>query len=179
MNEFEFLSVLVSILFGLGLTHLVAGSVNSIYRRRWHEVHLVFTGFTFMVLVLNWWTFFTWHRHAVWLFDDFLVLVFWALSNYALAIALYPPVGEGTPDFDRHHRWFLWSLVGLLLLDISQMTLRGDLWSPWYYLPFVLHYVALALLTIFVRSTPLRRVAAWWFLVSVVLWAFVVRRLLE
>jgi len=178
MTAFEFLSVLISILLGLGLTHVVGGLVRAIHLRQLQEVHVVYTAFTFMVLVLNWWTFFSWHDQALWRFDDFLLLIFWALSFYLLAVTLYPPSVESAPTHDTHHRWFLWALCGACVLDIAQYAVRGELFTTRYYLPFVLQYIGFALLAIMVRSTVLRRAVAWWFLISIVVWSFVVRRFL-
>ena len=121
---------------------------------------------------------FTWRSHADWSFEEFLVLVFWAISHYLLAITLYPPEEGGYTDFEAHRRWFLWAFVGMAVLDISQTAMRGDLFRPWYYLLFVLHYMAVALTAIFVRSTTVQRVVSWWFLFSIVTWALVVRRFL-
>jgi len=98
MAEFEFLSVLISMIFGLGLTH---------------------------------------------------VLVFWAISHYLLTITLYPPDEVGFTDFEAHRHWFLWAFIGMGFMDIAQTAMRGDIFRPWYYLPFVLHYTALALIALF------------------------------
>lgn len=46
MTEFEFLSVLISIIFGLGLTHVLTGSMRYIYARRATEARLVYSLFT-------------------------------------------------------------------------------------------------------------------------------------
>jgi hypothetical protein len=178
MTEFEFLSVMISIIFGLGLTHVLAGTMRYIYAGRATELRLVYSLFALFVLVLNWWVIFTWRGHADWSFEEFLVLVFWAISHYLLAITLYPPEEGGYTDFEAHRRWFLWAFVGMAVLDISQTAMRGDLFRPWYYLLFVLHYMAAALIAIFVPSTTVQRVVSWWFLFSIVTWALVVRRFL-
>ena len=90
MTEFEFLSVMISIIFGIGLTHVLAGTMRYIYAGRATELRLVY-------------------------------------SLFAL---------------------------------------------------FVLHYMAVALTAIFVRSTTVQRIVSWWFLFSIVTWALVVRRFL-
>jgi hypothetical protein len=89
MSEFEFLSVLVSIIFGFGLTHILRGSVTQIFRKQALDLRLAYAGFFVVVLVLNWWVFFSWRNNEVWSFEMFLVLVLWAISHYAVAITLY------------------------------------------------------------------------------------------
>ena len=176
MNEFEFLSILVSIIFGLGLTHLLSGLFQLAYRRELTERHVVYTGWVFMVLVLNWWVFFGWRNFAAWSFEVFLLIVLWALSFYVMAIALYPPAGSQSGSSLVRYRLFHTSLVVTVLLDIAWTAAQGKLLTPWYYLPFVLHYIALAILAEVTASRALQRAIAWWFLVSILVWSLVVRR---
>ncbi len=58
MTDFEFLSVLISIVIGLGLTHLLSGMGRAFYFRHTNKMdsaHLAWSIAIFMVLVLNWW----------------------------------------------------------------------------------------------------------------------------
>jgi hypothetical protein len=178
MTEFEFLSVLISIIFGLGLTHILAGSVRYIFAGRATETQLVYSLFTLIVLVLNWWVSFTWRDHANWSFDEFLVLVLWSISHFLLAITLYPPDEVALAAFESHRKWFLRSFIGMTLMDIAQTAMRGDLFNPWYYQIFVLHYTSIATAAIFIKSPVVQRVISWWFLFSIFAWSLVVRRFL-
>jgi hypothetical protein len=92
MNKFDFISVLVSIVFGLGLTHLCGGAFQLAYRRELGTISMLLAGLTFVVIVLNWWMFFAWHTRTQWTFEALLVLVAWALSFYGMAFALFPGV---------------------------------------------------------------------------------------
>lgn len=179
MTEFEFLSVLISMIFGLGLTHVLAGTMRYVYAGRATEERLVYSLFVLIVLVLNWWVIFTWRGHTQWSFDEFLVLVFWAISHYALTIALYPLDEVGYTDFGNHRNWYLWAFIVMAILDIAQTAMRGDVFHPWYYLPYVLHYIVLALVALFAGSRGVHRFASWWFLVSIVVWSLIARRFLE
>jgi len=91
MSEFEYLAVFVSIIFGISVTHILAGVIRSIYRGRTNETRLVLTAFFFLVLILDWWTGFYWEQQEVWSFDLFIVIVMWAVAHYLGAITLYPP----------------------------------------------------------------------------------------
>jgi hypothetical protein len=126
MTEFEFLSVLISMIFGLGLTHVLAGTMRYIYAGRASEMRVVYSLFTLVVLVLNWWVIFTWRGHASWSFDEFLVIVFWAISHYGLAITLYPADETAYTDFETHRHWFLWSFVIMAGFDIGQTVVVKD-----------------------------------------------------
>jgi len=179
MSEFEFVSVLVSIIFGLGLTHLLSGLFRLAYRRELTERHVVYTGWVFMVLVLNWWVFFGWRNFPSWSFEVFLLIVLWALSFYVLAIALYPLEDTGASGSPVRYRLFHGAIILTVLLDIAWTAAQGKLLTPWYYLPFVGHYAVLAILAEATRSHALKRAIAWWFFVSILVWALVVRRIVS
>ena len=100
----------------------------------------------------------------------------WALSFYVLSITLYPPE-EIAPEAEPfNYFWFFCAVVGTLAADIAWTAMRGKLFTPWYYLPFVLHYAVLAVLVARSRSHRFRRLVAWWFLVSIVVWSLGIRR---
>ena len=130
MTKFDFLSVLVSIVFGLGLTHLCHSVFHLAYRRRLDEGSLLLSGFTFFVLVLNWWMFFGWRLRATWKFEDFLVLVLWALSFYGMAVALFRLSADEGSNHDIRYRGFAIALLATLGLDIIQTALLGTLFKP-------------------------------------------------
>lgn len=95
---------MISIIFGLGLTHILSGSLSYILAKRATETQLVYSVFGLLVLVLNWWVVFIWRDHSNWSFDEFLVLVLWAISHYLIAITLYPPADELRGFYSAHLR---------------------------------------------------------------------------
>lgn len=178
MSKFEFLSVLVSVMIGLGLAHLCQNVFQMAYRRRLNFVDIPLAGFTFMVLILNWWVFYNWQTRENWAFEDFLVLVLWAISFYGLAVSLFPPDSDTGPRAGDEHRWFGGALLVVVALDIVQTWMRGSLLDPWYYLPFVLQYAVCAVLLIYTKNIWIKRVVSWWLFLSITLWSLVVRRYL-
>lgn len=180
MSEFEYLAVFVSIIFGISVTHILAGVIRSIYQGEIDETHFVLTAFFFLVLILNWWTGFSFHSVEVWSFDIFLTIVVWSVAHYIGAITLYPPQSAGVAHgFEYRRNWFFWAFVGTVVLDIAQTWARDALFTPWFYLPYVLHYVAVALLAIFISKPGLHRWAAWYLLGVTATWSFLVRRFLD
>lgn len=180
MSEFEYISVFVSIIFGISVTHIMAGVMRSFYRGERDETILVLTAFLFLVLILNWWVSYTWRDEAIWSFERFLIILVWAVAHYVAAITLYPPLASGDEQpFTRRRHWFLWAFFGIAITDLMQAWAKGELLDPWYYLPFVSHYAVLALIGIALRKDAFYRWMAWYFLVSMSTWSFVVRRYLE
>lgn len=176
MSEFEFLSVLISIVFGLGLTHLLYGLFRHLSRSDLTEVHALHSVWVFFVLVLNWWVLYKWRDYEHWTFDAFLLIVLWSLSFYVMSITLYPPDDRETRTDEFDYRWFYWAALSTCVLDVLWAAMRGTLLQPWYYLPFVGHYIVLFALLNSVKAPAFRRVAAWWIVLSILTWAFVVRR---
>jgi hypothetical protein len=68
MTEFEFLSVTISIIFGLNLTHVLAGTMRYIFAGRSNELRLVYSLFALLAIlvpsttvqrVVSWWFLFS------------------------------------------------------------------------------------------------------------------------
>jgi hypothetical protein len=185
MSSFEFIAALMSIIIGLGVTNLLAGAGRAFYRRRQNpidEVHIVFTAATLLLLVLQWWVTFKWNTQINWSFDEFLVLIVWTISLYMLTVFLYPPdLSEEEERSDRFHRnrtGYYSTFVAMCVLDIAQTAIRGDVFHPVWYLPFVSQYALLAGGGLIARCRGYNRFFAWYLLITLLIWALVVRRYL-
>jgi hypothetical protein len=185
MNEFDFLAIFISIIFALGVTHLLAGAGRAVYRRKQvpiDEVQMVLTGTTLLILILNWWVFFLWRTRNAWTFEIFLLLMAWTGSFYLLAIFLYPPGALETQTyreiFDRTRVGYYGSLIASILLDILLTAIRGDLLHPHWYLPFVWHYAVLAIVAMGLRKRGFDRFTAWYLLITLLAWSLIARRYL-
>jgi hypothetical protein len=135
-----------------------------------------------LILLVNWWVFFLWRDFTAWSFEVFLLLIFWGVTLYMLAVVLYPPDIRGDESYvellERNRRWLFGVFILFLLLDLAQTAARGALLRPPIYVPFILHYVALSGVGIAVRDRRYQTFYAWYTLVSVLTWSLVVRRLL-
>lgn len=177
MSEFDYLAVFVSIIFGISVARILEGGVGSIYRGDFEADQLIWTLFIFFIMILNWWIGYSWHNQQYWDFDRFLIIIFWALAHFLTAILLYPPeVLGGERSFDERRKWFLLAFIAVVLTDVLQTAVRGAIFTPWYYLPFILHYAFLALISIFVNKPKFNRWVAIYSLVTMFIWALVVRR---
>ena len=185
MSEFDFISVLISLIIGLGITNLLAGAGRAFYRRRKNpvdEVHMVLTASTLLILTLNWWVTFSWRNETNWSFEKFLVLIAWTVSLYMLTIFLYPPdlsEAEEHRDVWLHNRiGYYGAFVIICILDVLQTGMRGSLFRPVWYLPFIGHYAALGTIGMLIRRRGYDRFYAWYQLVTVLVWSLGVRRFL-
>jgi hypothetical protein len=185
MSSFEFISILMSIVIGLGVTNLLAGAGRAFYRRRetpMDEVHIVLTLATLLLLALNWWVAFKWNTNVVWSFDKFLVLLVWTIMLYLLTTFLYPPdlseEEERRNRFEGNRSGYYAAFVGFCLMDIAQTALRSGLLDPVWYLPFVGHFAVLGAAGLIARKRGYDRFFAWYQLIVLLTWALVVRRFL-
>ena len=185
MNEFEFLAVFISIVVGLGVTHILLGLARIIHARDQQPVsslHMVWTINVLLILLLNWWVLFLWADFLAWSFDIYLLLIGWGISLYMMAVVIYPPDIQRGDSYDaifeKNRKWLFGTFVTFVLLDIAQTAVRGQLFQPKIYLPFVLHYVVLAIIGIFVPNRRYQAFFGWYMLVTLSLWSLVVRRFL-
>jgi len=185
MDEFEFLAVFISIVVGLGVTHILFGLARVIHTRshkQFSKLHFVWTLNVLLILLLNWWVLFLWVDYPAWSFDIYLLLIAWGIALYMLAVILYPPdiaAGDSYANiFDRNRQWLLGTFVVFVALDIAQTAVRGELFEPKLYLPYVLHFAVLAAIGIGVADKRYQNFIAWYFLIALVLWSLFIRRLL-
>ena len=133
MNQFEYLSVLISIIVGLGITHLLTGAgrfLGGPEAPRVYRVHLAWTVNLILYQAFFWWFTFKWDARPTWTFGLFLFILAYAILLYLLTVVLYPV--EVQPGFDfrahfhRRRRWFFYVLALVGLADVFDTMLKGD-----------------------------------------------------
>jgi len=121
MTTFEYLAVLISIIVGLGITHLLGGVARFIsnpgkYKLYW--VHLVWTAYVFVYLAMFWWFQLWMNRVEEWTALLYMFLVVWTVLLYVQCAVIMPRDFPDNGDFRQYfygrRKWFL----GLLLADI-------------------------------------------------------------
>jgi len=185
MTDFEFLSVLISIVIGFGLTHLLGGLGHAYHFRRdskMDAVHVAWTIVAFFVFVLNWWVILLWRGIDNWTFSMFFTIILWTTTMYVMALALYPPRLSKDVDyrvlFEANRTWFLATFTIFCLLDLVVTFVREQAIPEPFYLAFVGHYAVIAAVGIGVKNRRYDLVAAWYILITLVLWSFGVRETL-
>lgn len=185
MSDFEFLSVLVSIVIGLGLTHLLGGLGHAYYFRHVQKLdsaHLGWTVAVFFVLVLNWWVFLLWRDFDSWTFSVFFMIILWTTSMYVMALALYPPGRFEDVSyrilFETNRTWFFATFAIMCLFDLVVTFMRDQAIPDLGYLAFVGHFAVIAAIGIFIRKRFFDFAAGWYIASAMILWSFSVRETL-
>lgn len=178
MTTFEFIAVLLSIIFGLGLTNLLSGLPRAFVSRELTDTRLAWTVVAGTLLVGDWWQLFRWSDHTEWRFHEFLFLVFWAIAHYLMAVALFPNKLASDYSDELREKFVLWSALALTFFDAGENFIRESLFDPAYYPLKILLLVVLISLPLLIPKPAVMRLCGWILAVSMLAWSIVVRNVL-
>jgi hypothetical protein len=139
LDAFGYLSVLLSIIVGIGLTQILTASGRLIQHRqfvRFYWPPLVWAALLVVIYVQTWWAMFGLREQANWTFLGFLVVLAQTVTLYMMAALVLPEeVGDRGVDlrthYERQSRWFFSFLLATLLVSISKdLVLSGQLPRP-------------------------------------------------
>ena len=176
MTEFDYLSVLISIVLGLGLSHVMATAAQLVRFRaavKFYTPALLWLALLFFLHVQIWWAVFELRDVPEWTFGNFVLVLAIPAVVYVISVLL-------SPDFDReeridlrasyfaHRRWFFGLLALLPILSLAQeYAISGHIQldpDPLFRLAFL----ALALVGLGSANERLHRVLA---IVTIVIFA--------
>lgn len=135
MSTAEYLSVLVSIVVGLGISHVLSGVGNLLVDRlrvRFWWVWGVAVLMIFLAHVQFWWGTFSVAGAVSANFFSFLFFLLTPIALYLAAVVLLPDFeGEGEIDLRAHflanHRWFFGFVALVPLLNaVRSVVISGD-----------------------------------------------------
>ena len=185
MSDFEFLTILVSIVIGLALTRLLGGLGHAYHFRsvsKMDIVHVAWTITVFFAVILNWWVFLLWRDFDAWNFSAYFLVLMWTTAIYMMAVALYPPrLAEDANYgqlFEDNRTWLLSTFGTFCALDIIVTRVRDHAWPDLIFMAFVGHYIAICFLAIIIKNRKLDLFLAWWIAGTLAIWSFGVRHTL-
>jgi hypothetical protein len=145
MSSFEFLSVLISVVVGLGIANILTGIGRLIHREAKMELSPNFVAWTLFVsfyMVVYWWTVvFGWQALQNWNLVMFMFVLAYGLILYLLSVILFPtdmPENwePGTHIIRKRH-WFYGVFLALVVIEFLDSYLKGhldDFSAPYYVL---------------------------------------------
>jgi hypothetical protein len=132
MGIFEYVSVLTSIIIGLGITHLLRGVARLIQhpgRVKTYWVHLLWVVNTFLTAISWWWWEFHLAAQESWTFEMYLFVVFFAVLLFVLCALLFPSDLEDYSGFEDYflsrRQWFFGCSALTYLVDLADTWLKG------------------------------------------------------
>jgi hypothetical protein len=162
MTLFEYLSVFLSVIMGLGVTHILVGLSKTIHYRGsvvFSWVHTLWAFNILIYIVIIWWGMFWWSKQVEWSFFQFLLLLLYGITLFLAASLLFPWDMPGDFDFKVHfsetRTWFFSVFFFAWCLDIPETLLKAeervrDL--PQVYVGMVVIQLCLSALAIFWSS---------------------------
>lgn len=97
MDAFGYVSVIISVVIGLGLSHLLSGVVELFKARRrvrFYWVHLLWVTLIFVGHIFLWWTMWNLRYIRAWNFFSFLLLLIAPVLLYVSAAFLVPKLDD-------------------------------------------------------------------------------------
>jgi hypothetical protein len=179
MSNFEFIAVLLSIIFGLAIANLLSGMLQAFLRRELTDTRLAWSILVGNILLVDWWVFFQWSDHGIWRFHEFLYLAIWATFHYLMAVALYPYKFLNEYSEELQRKFVLVALLGVALLDAGEKLVRGDFFNPWYFPLFIFYLIFFISLPLAIDRPWVMRFSGWLLAVSLLAWSIVVRGILS
>lgn len=141
MDSFTYVMVLVSIVVGLGITHILSAVGAAIHRLRGYgppirleAVYLFNLGTVFIWLVAFWWWEYKFSQIEIaWSLGLYLFIIAYAVVLYLTAVVLVPAGMEGVEDsfeyFVQGRAWFFGLLLLSQVVDVIDTFLKGVDWG--------------------------------------------------
>ncbi len=125
MSPFEFITVLISIILGLGITTILTGVAERIkhfHRTKLYTPYIMWISIVFVLHIHEWWNSFTLRLIEVWSLPMFLFILLYPITLYVLAHLLFPPNNDHDFDarefyFSNYKRYFTIA-IALLVLSV-------------------------------------------------------------
>jgi hypothetical protein len=139
MDEFSYLSVLLSVILGLAVTQILQGFRGLLLSRTRIKVYwpvIAWALFILLVCVQNWWSMFGMRNRHDWAFLQFTVVLLNTIFIYMIAGLVFPDLsGEKVVDlkqsFYAHRGWFFSLALGAIVVSVCKdLVLGGKLPDP-------------------------------------------------
>lgn len=149
MTEFAYLSVLISIVIGLGMWHLLAGTAGLIRARsevRFYKPVVIWMAMLFLLHVQIWWAIFEMRHVSDWTFLQFMLVLAIPVLAFLLAAVLVPDPSRVAgvdlkTEYYAHRRWFFGILCLMPVFSLVQeWAISGGIQldpDPWFRLGFL------------------------------------------
>jgi hypothetical protein len=160
VDEFSYLSVLLSVILGLAVAQILKGFRGLLLSRERIQIYWPVIAWAILILLTcfqSWWAMFGMRARHDWTFPQFAIVLLQTIVTYMLAGLVFPDLfGESVIDlkesFYAHRRWFFtFAFAGIATSVIKEVILEGRL--P---LPANLAFHVLFAVTIFVGACTRR-----------------------
>jgi hypothetical protein len=136
MDEFSYLSVLLSVILGLAITQILTGFRGLVLSRAQVRLYWPVVAWAFLWLlacVQSWWAMFGMRLRHGWTFAEFAVVLLQTVLTYMVAGLIFPDLFGTEPidlraSFYAHRRWFFLLALGVIVTSVAKdVVLSGTL----------------------------------------------------
>ena len=129
MSVFEYIMVLVSIIIGLGITHILKNIVFLIQHKdvQFYWVHTLWCIDIFFTLIFFWWWQYNYVIIDEWTFGLYIFIVFYALIYFLLSALLFSnrDIKSYKEHFYANRKWFFYLFALSIMVDYGDTALKG------------------------------------------------------
>jgi hypothetical protein len=132
VDPFSYVSLITSIVAGLGITRLMAGFgrlLQSRHQVRFYWVHFVWLLNVLIYILLNWWVLYRWRVQPTWTFYLFIFVLIAPGLLFLETVVLFPDELPAGADMKAHyyssHRLFFLLAGFIVLFDVLDTWLKG------------------------------------------------------
>lgn len=160
LDAFTYLSVLLSIIIGLGMTHVLT-AIGRLIRGRESSIAywppLLWAGVVLIIYVQVWWTKFGLRTQTEWSFLLFVVVLLQTTTLYMMAALVLPDRGEEEgmdlqTHYQQHSSWFFGFFAAMVVISgAKEVALEGSIPAP-FYLALHVALLVICVTAIFVRG---------------------------
>jgi hypothetical protein len=130
-NAFSYLSVLISIVLGLGMAHLLGGVARAISRRATTAFYwptLAWAFFLLVFIIQVWWVDFALSRQTQWTVAGFASVLLIPATLYFMAFLILPESSDMRATFFENRVWFFALLIAVQIFgSLQQLLAEGHL----------------------------------------------------
>ena len=139
MDEFSYLSVLLSVILGLAVTQILKGFRGLVLARAQIRIFWPVIAWAFLWLlacVQSWWAMFGMRGIHNWTFEQFSVVLLQTVLTYMVAGLIFPDLFGSEPidlrkNFFAHRKWFFLLALSVIVTSVlKDAVLSGRLPSP-------------------------------------------------
>lgn len=135
VSSFEFLSVLISVVVGLGFANILTGLGRILHRHREIRVSVAFVAWTLFLslyMVIYWWTIvFGWQTWQNWNLLVFLFVLTYGVLLFLLSVILFPTDMPASWDPHSHfidmRKWFFGIFIALIFIEFLDSFFKSHL----------------------------------------------------
>jgi len=128
-NIFSYLSVLISIVLGLGIAHLLSGVARSVSRRdttTFYWPTLVWSLLLLILIIQVWWVDFSLSKETEWTLAGFTSVLLIPATLYFMAFLILPESNDMHKTYFENRVWFFALLIAVPIFgSLQQFLVEG------------------------------------------------------